>query len=95
MQRGKGTLGYVKLNGKHEHRAVMEKFLGRQLASNEIVHHKNEDKHDNSLENLELTNRIEHARNHSTKGRICTVDSCGRKHYGHGLCLNHLRKQSK
>jgi hypothetical protein len=45
----KTKLGYV-----CEHRLVMEKLLGRYLTKKEVIHHKDENKQNNTPENLEL-----------------------------------------
>ena len=50
--------GYVDIKTeagwKREHRHVMEQHLGRDLEPEETVHHKNGERDDNTLDNLEL-----------------------------------------
>lgn len=46
------------------HRIIVENYLGRLLNSHEVVHHKNHNKFDNRIENLEVLTSKEHAKIH-------------------------------
>lgn len=65
-----------------EHRLVVEAAIGRPLRTDEHVHHKNEIKHDNRLENLEVLSNSEHQGLHdhpqSQSRRVAkTCQHCG------------------
>ena len=54
---------YIKWN-KKVHRQIYEEYLGRKLSRDEIVHHRNNNKLDNRIQNLEILSRAEHNRIH-------------------------------
>ncbi len=56
---------YRKFFGRHEHRVVAETMLGRALRPDEHVHHKDENKQNNSPENLVVLSASEHLSLHS------------------------------
>jgi len=90
--------GYVEIwNGTErmlEHRYVMEQQLNRKLTTEEVVHHINGIKDDNTPTNLEVLSHIEHMKRHklpigqwSRNYEFCL--KCGttdRKHAGNGYC---------
>lgn len=62
MHKEANTWGYV-----YEHRVVAEQILNRSLLDGEIVHHKNGKRWDNRTENLEVMNKIDHAKLHGQR----------------------------
>lgn len=46
------------------HVVLMEQHIGRRLIKDEVVHHKDEDKHNNHIDNLELMTHGQHSRHH-------------------------------
>lgn len=77
-----------------EHRWLMETLIGRKLILHEEdVHHKNGNKLDNRMENLEIISHTVHGRMHMPpKNRICSIKRCNRKHDSHGFCGAHANR---
>lgn len=57
----------IKVNGVKQdyHRYLMEQKLGRKLDSNEVVHHMDDNKSNNDIDNLQVMTRSEHAKLHA------------------------------
>lgn len=56
---------------RDEHRLVMERHLGRKLSRAETVHHRDGNKMNNELSNLEVIDAREHGRIHGKDARRC------------------------
>lgn len=90
----------------YEHRYVMSVHLGRWLSSDEVVHHKDKDRTNNDINNLELTNARDHAILHAIENgteyidvhclhcnKQFTTTACKVKKFCSNLCASlHSRK---
>lgn len=66
-----GYRGIVVVRGRPyvlEHRHIMAQHLGRPLRKDEIVHHKDGNRLNNNLENLEVLSPSQHSLLHHSKG---------------------------
>lgn len=81
----KGKWGYTRVRLSDgaivlAHRHIMECHIGRKLRSGEVVHHKDQDRSNNCIANLELLNARDHAVHHAPKtdttGLVCPACGC-------------------
>lgn len=70
--KSKNANGYITINvcenypnGILEHRKIVQDHIGRELSSNEIVHHINGIRDDNRIENLQIMTPSEHTKLHN------------------------------
>jgi hypothetical protein len=62
------------------HRVLMENKIGRLLERGEVVHHRDENKENNDIENLELLRNEEHSRLHRPeRPNVVCVCECGNR----------------
>jgi len=93
----------IRIDGRYkmEHVHIMEQHIGRRLNRSEIVHHKNGDKTDNRLENLEVMTVSQHMRHHHPAGvnrnqRQITCVICGKMFLGthpRNTCSNKCKRE--
>ncbi len=96
--KGKGVskkkTGYVvitigKNKGALQHRVIVEKKIGRKLKKGEVVHHDNEIKDDNNIDNLKIMSPSDHGRHHAflriKKGINFDISSLDQKKENHPM----------
>lgn len=86
---GKGYLikGYIYVNDKPLHHLVWEKHYGKKVPKGYQIHHKDKNKTNNDINNLQLISASEHTRLH--------MSTENNPHYGKELKLDHKIAISK
>lgn len=74
------------------HRVIWEEYHGK-IPAGYIVHHKDGNKTNNSIENLELMERGKHTSIHNSTGKkLCLIDNCKNLANAKGLCPKHYAR---
>lgn len=68
---------------------------GAKYGDGKIVHHKDEDKHNNSKSNLEKMSQSEHCKidPNAKKYEGCKIKDCKNEHYSQGYCQKHYMQR--
>lgn len=85
---------YVSCENKSDrlHRVIWKELHG-DIPSGFIIHHKDGNKKNNVIENLELIEWGAHTIKHRTKYEFCTVERCNKPHDANGLCSMHRARK--
>ena len=77
-----------------EHTFVMSEFIGRKLHPNEVVHHKDRNRKNNNLDNLQLMTLAEHDRLHVIEDRGFVEEHRPCKECGNNFKVSVRHKQN-
>ena len=78
-------MGYVRMGKKREHVIIWEQHFG-SIPDGWVVHHIDEDRSNNKIENLQCMSKGAHQRLHK-KRKPCSV--CGKPSNARQLCIKH------
>ena len=79
------------------HRIIWKEHYG-EIPPNNIIHHKDRNKENNDIDNLELIEWGKHTSYHNTglrythSTKICVIEGCNNKHEALGFCSKHYQQ---